>query len=140
EKHRLAAPTNVVVTIIMPMEPKILSVGGDPFQRTAGFDTAVCHAASVPITREAIPITVRFVNPPLYDGAVVYAAALVTANEPEIELRKNVSETGWRIPQLFTVTTTADAGPGSLRDAIVRPNAGCASPCNVGFRIPGPLP
>jgi hypothetical protein len=140
ENRGRATATNVIVTIIMPMGSKILSVGGDPFQCTAGFDTAVCHAASVPLTREAIPISVRFVNPPFYDGAVVYASALVTANEPEIELRNNVTETGWRIPQLFTVTTTADAGPGSLRDAIVRANSGCASPCNVGFRIPGPLP
>lgn len=37
----------------------------------------------------------------------------------------------------FTVTNTADAGPGSLRDAITQANATAAPPHNINFAIPG---
>jgi hypothetical protein len=37
----------------------------------------------------------------------------------------------------FTVTNTADAGPGSLRQAITDANAAAAPPHNINFAIPG---
>lgn len=41
----------------------------------------------------------------------------------------------------ISVTTTADSGPGSLRDAIIAANwAICAPPCRIEFRIPSPVP
>ena len=45
----------------------------------------------------------------------------------------------------FDVTTTADSGPGSLRQAIIDANAQCSGndvrlPCRVAFRIPAPVP
>ncbi|HEX8153241.1 MAG TPA: right-handed parallel beta-helix repeat-containing protein, partial [Thermoanaerobaculia bacterium] len=42
----------------------------------------------------------------------------------------------------YTVTTTVDAGPGSLRAAIVAGNVGgeCERPCTIRFAIPGPVP
>ncbi|HEY0160807.1 MAG TPA: right-handed parallel beta-helix repeat-containing protein [Thermoanaerobaculia bacterium] len=43
--------------------------------------------------------------------------------------------------RLFAVTTTADAGPGSLRDAIVQANASCSpAPCKIAFELPPPVP
>lgn len=36
----------------------------------------------------------------------------------------------------FTVTTSADSGPGSLRDAIARVNAECTSECTIDFDLP----
>ena len=38
---------------------------------------------------------------------------------------------------IFTVTNTADAGPGSLRQAITDANATAAPPHNINFAIPG---
>lgn len=41
----------------------------------------------------------------------------------------------------YTVTNTSDDGPGSLRQAIVEANsAACAAPCDIVFRIAGPVP
>jgi parallel beta-helix repeat protein len=45
----------------------------------------------------------------------------------------------------YEVTTTADAGPGSLRDAITRSNLGCSEryvspPCRIAMRLPAPVP
>ncbi|HEY0160806.1 MAG TPA: right-handed parallel beta-helix repeat-containing protein [Thermoanaerobaculia bacterium] len=43
--------------------------------------------------------------------------------------------------RVFAVTSTADAGPGSLRDAIVQANAGCTpGPCKILFELPPPVP
>ncbi|HEX2060282.1 MAG TPA: right-handed parallel beta-helix repeat-containing protein, partial [Thermoanaerobaculia bacterium] len=38
----------------------------------------------------------------------------------------------------IVVTNTADAGPGSLREAIAEANAQCAQPCRMRFDIPAP--
>jgi hypothetical protein len=41
----------------------------------------------------------------------------------------------------YAVTTVADDGPGSLRDAIVQANANCTpGPCRIVFEIPPPVP
>ncbi len=45
----------------------------------------------------------------------------------------------------FKVTSTADSGPGSLRQAILDANAACSSddgklPCSIRFEIPPPVP
>jgi parallel beta-helix repeat protein len=45
----------------------------------------------------------------------------------------------WELPHTFTVTTTADSGSGSLREAIHSANATCQSGfdrCTIEFRIP----
>jgi len=45
------------------------------------------------------------------------------------------------IAQTALVTTTADSGAGSLRDAITTVNAAsCASGCAIVFQIPPPVP
>ena len=41
---------------------------------------------------------------------------------------------------VFSVTTTDDDGPGSLRQAILDANALCTARCTVSFLIPGPVP
>jgi hypothetical protein len=42
----------------------------------------------------------------------------------------------------YTVTTTADDGPGSFRAALLAGSVGggCESPCTIRFAIPGPVP
>ena len=43
--------------------------------------------------------------------------------------------------RMIGVTNTADAGPGSFRDAIEQANALCTpGPCKIAFEIPGPVP
>jgi Right handed beta helix region/Domain of unknown function DUF11 len=43
--------------------------------------------------------------------------------------------------RIFAVTTTADAGPGSLRDAMTQADASCTpGPCKIAFEIAGPVP
>ena len=42
----------------------------------------------------------------------------------------------------YTVTTTADGGPGSFRAALIAGSVGgdCSHPCRIEFAIPGPTP
>ena len=63
------------------------------------------------------------------------------ANIPERDPSDNVVSVAVPIYRWISVTTTADAGPGSLRDAIAQANAHCTpGPCRIVFEIPGPVP
>ena len=43
--------------------------------------------------------------------------------------------------RIFAVTSTADAGPGSLREAMTQADASCTpGPCKIAFEINGPVP
>lgn len=64
--------------------------------------------------------------------------------DAESEAPGDFFETAQAIIQLFrhiAVTSTADAGPGSLRAAFDDVNANCApTPCKVDFALPPPVP
>jgi len=45
-----------------------------------------------------------------------------------------------QIYRWIVVTSTADSGGGSLRDAIDQANGGCTTPCKIAFQIPAPVP
>jgi hypothetical protein len=61
--------------------------------------------------------------------------SLADISGPAINLPATIPIYRW-----LTVTSTADSGAGSLRDAITQANAGCNDPCRIAFEIPGPVP
>jgi uncharacterized repeat protein (TIGR01451 family) len=73
-------------------------------------------------------------------GSVPVTAEIATTDE-EDKYTDNTATAQWLFVRLFTVTTTADDGPGSLRQLFLDVNAAdCTNDCLAGFRIPGPLP
>ena len=74
-------------------------------------------------------------------GGPATLAMVATSDVPERFSENNRAEATIPIYRWIAVTSTADAGPGSLRDAIGQANAGCSpGPCRIVFEIPGPVP
>lgn len=65
----------------------------------------------------------------------------VSSNLGDPVLRNNRDVETVSVYRWLTVNTTADSGPGSLRNALDEANAGCTpGPCRIVFEIPGPVP
>src|SRR5687767_14590502 len=65
----------------------------------------------------------------------------VSGDVPERNPGNNEASEAVPIYRWLAVTTTADDGPGSLRQAITDANAGCTpGPCRIVFEIPAPVP
>ncbi|HEX2061036.1 MAG TPA: hypothetical protein VHK90_09870, partial [Thermoanaerobaculia bacterium] len=135
--------TEVVLTMAFSAGTKVLGAGGDAFDCDVAVTPVVCRAASIPVTgfEWKNSVTFQIVTPPLYDGGSMTAEATIDAKEVDFIPASNREQVTANILEFFTVTNTEDAGPGSLRQAILDANAArCASRCGVGLRIQAPLP
>jgi hypothetical protein len=104
------------------------------------------------------PTSVDCALPPLTAGCACALGASITVRAPAdraggelrivptitSDLPNIVSDQTSKVAQIyhwFPVTTTADAGPGSLRDAITQANASYGDgPCRIAFEIATPVP
>ncbi|MEA2338902.1 MAG: 3-dehydroshikimate dehydratase, partial [Thermoanaerobaculia bacterium] len=101
--------------------------------------TAVCTVNALPPNLDRIIVTVR-TTPDRLAGKTTLTM-LLTGDVPEKTPANNRVENSLPIYQWYAVTTVADGGPGSLRDAIVQANANCTpGPCRIVFEIPPPVP
>jgi len=101
--------------------------------------TAVCTIDSLPQNLGLITVTVKTTPDKLAGKATLSMKA--TGDVPERTPADNQTEGVIPIYQTYAVTTVADSGPGSLRDAIVQANAHCTpGPCRIAFEIPPPVP
>jgi hypothetical protein len=101
--------------------------------------TAVCTIEAIPRNLGTITVTVKTTPDRLAGKATLSMRA--TGDVPEKTPANNQTEKSFPIYQWYAVTTVADDGPGSLRDAIVQANANCTpGPCRIVFEIPPPVP
>src|SRR5437588_2397101 len=80
------------------------------------------------------------ITPRDYGSGSVTFTATVTEREPDFDPSNNTSVATSNLFDTFYVTTTADAGPGSLRQAVIDANATCVGPmfCTIVFHIAEP--
>jgi len=101
--------------------------------------TAVCTIEALPRDLGNIKVTVRTTPDRLAGKATLSMRA--TGDVPESAPANNQAESVIPIYQTYAVTSIADGGSGSLRDAIVQANAHCTpGPCRIIFEIPPPVP
>jgi len=101
--------------------------------------TAVCTIAALPENLGNIPVTVKATSDRLAGKATLSMKA--TGDVPEKAPANNQTATSISVYRWIAVTTVADDGPGSLRDAIVKANLLCnIAPCRIVFEIPPPVP
>lgn len=83
---------------------------------------------------------VQFVGPDRDDvGGTVYFDAVVTSSDPDFNPDNNHASIAVTLVSQFAVTSTADSGPGSLRQAMIDANrAGFSAPAQIAFRLPNP--
>jgi hypothetical protein len=124
------AVTNGVIEKIDAPPAVSCSIGGA---------TAVCTMDALPQNSGTITVSVRTTADRLAGKATLSMHA--TGDVPEKNPADNQTENRIPIYQWYGVTTTADDGPGSLRDAIGQANAHCTpGPCRIVFEIPPPVP
>jgi Right handed beta helix region/Domain of unknown function DUF11 len=126
------------VVFTMPLPP-----GGSFLGTHQGATTFTCDANAGTVTCRAPQISnfqsVLFdVSAPPTGGQYVTHAILSSAT-PDTDTSNNAIDITLNVYQPFVVTTTADTGPGSLRQAIVDVNAACGSAngpkCKVLFDL-----
>ncbi|MEA2238288.1 MAG: large repetitive protein [Thermoanaerobaculia bacterium] len=100
---------------------------------------ALCAIAALPDDLGVITVTVKTSADRLAGKTTLSMRA--TGDVPEKTPSDNQTEISIPVYQWYAVTTIADDGPGSLRDAIVQANAHCTpGPCRIVFEIPPPVP
>jgi len=143
--NRGSGGTNVSLRVVFSPGTKVLAIDTSkaPFFTCNAFAqrVVICRGESfAPPDWRPPRVRIRFQAPPLYDGGMLAARATMASAEPDLAPGDNTVSASAAIDPFFGVTTTADDGPGSLRQAILDANALCTSRCTVGFRIPGSLP
>jgi hypothetical protein len=94
----------------------------------------VCHSDSV-ARADTQSFAVTLAGPPsLGDGKILFTAT-ATEREPDFNPPPNTAHASTTLNVTLYVTTTADSGAGSLRQAILDANATSASPHTIAFRI-----
>lgn len=101
--------------------------------------TAVCTIEPLVEDLDTITVTVKTTTDRLAGKTTLSMRA--TGDVPDKTPANDQTENTVPIYRWYAVTTVADDGPGSLRDAIVQANANCTpGPCRIVFEIPPPVP
>lgn len=110
-----------------------------PISCTIAGATAVCTIEPLVENPNTIMVTVKTTADRLAGKATLSMRA--TGDVPDRTPANDQTENSIPVYRWYAVTTTADDGPGSLRDAIVQANANCTpGPCRIVFEIPPPAP
>jgi parallel beta-helix repeat protein len=124
------------ITIRLPEDTNV--TGELPEDCRATANVVTCGLAELaPEAETSIAFTAD--APARYRGGTEGVVATAFAKEPDIRPSDNTARATWSFPQLFVVTSAADRGPGTLRQAIVDANQRCATECRIRFRIESPI-
>jgi parallel beta-helix repeat protein len=103
----------------------------------------LCTRPSIaPHSTSGLRLPVRF---PSHEIRGAFAANVTQKPAPEFRMQTQSVSVDAVFYRFFRVTSVADSGPGSLRQAIIDANAACSSddgklPCSIRFEIPSPVP
>jgi hypothetical protein len=136
-----AAFTNATLSIAYP--PSLVNVGGTTYDDCGGTTSAGPAGTSLSVTNFALSAGAScFIDVPVTAAtAGTYTitagpSTITSSNGPNV----NTSTTSLTVVAPLVVTTTADSGAGSLRDAITTANGACQTGLAINFNIPGAGP
>ncbi len=97
----------------------------------------VCHLDTLPFSIPQPAFKVTLVAPAMYGSGSIVFTATATEREHDFDAASNTRTITVQLYDTEYVTTTADDGAGSLRQAILDANAHCDSTtlCAIAFRI-----
>ena len=131
--------TNGSLSIVYPTN--VVNVGGTTFDNCGGSTSAIAGVGGVSVTNMAVAaFSSCFIQVPLTSGSPgtysisVGPGSLTTSNGPNA----NSSTGSLVVVAPVVVTSTADSGAGSLRDAIATANGSCTPGLAIKFSISGP--
>ena len=100
----------------------------------------VCTADRL-VFNQSFIAEVQFTAPERLDGGTVAVRAVASSNEPDADPADNTLEVASALTRHILVTTIADEGAGSLRQALFDARELCERTlCRIDFRIPAPVP
>ncbi len=132
-----AAATNVVFRARFPEGGTFTSINsyGEDCSIVAP-DEMVCHLGA-PGRFWSFQIGVNFVAPDESDGRKIPFVVSVDADQDDFDPVDDTSRSDYQLRRLFNVTSPADDGPGSLRQAIVDTAVFCENiPCLIRANDP----
>jgi len=127
---------DVVLTFTLPPGSKFTREKTPPdWHCVADRSTMTCRIASIAADRVAISAEFASIVGGEATGEIGVHYTVTAANTPRYEQRLQFFV--WR---LFTITSTSDSGPGSLREVLERVNQLCNGPerCWIRFDVPKP--
>ena len=94
----------------------------------------VCHSDEM--SQGSVPaFVIMLFAPPTYGTGFIPFTATTTERESDFDPSSNKATASTQLWLTFYVTTTADSGSGSLRQAILDANASNGGPLTIAFRI-----
>lgn len=98
--------------------------------------TVTCSSPLI-LAHARVEILIDVISPPQYQGGNLLIDREVTQREVDFRPENNKGQSQWGFYKLFVVSSTDDAGFGTLRQAIIDSNAvTCNFDCRMVFRIP----
>ena len=128
--------TNVVATFVVPLGMNFISSSHDC---VVSYGTLQCNLSTIePGANASFTVTVQ-----AFGAGARVNRLIATATEPDPDSSNNVGSADTTIaPGAFTfvVTSTADSGPGTLRQAITDSNLNPGSTNQIHFNVSGAAP
>jgi uncharacterized repeat protein (TIGR01451 family) len=127
---------NVVATITLP--PNVTLSSATSTQGTCSGATAItCNVGALPVSGSATQ-TINLTAAG-FGTAVLNASVSAAQSDPNGSNNTTTSSVAIGGTSSLFVTTNADSGTGSLRQAILDANNAsvCTAPCTIGFNLPG---
>jgi uncharacterized repeat protein (TIGR01451 family) len=132
-----AAASNVTATITLPANVTANGVPSSTQGTCSGTTSITCSIGTLPASGNATQ-TINLTATAI--GTAVLNAS-VTATESDSNSSNNTTSSSVAVggTSSLIVTTNADSGTGSLRQAILDANTGsvCIAPCTISFNLPG---
>ncbi len=132
-----SSASNVVATVTLPSN---VTLSGSPTSTQgscSGTTTITCMIGTLAASNTAtqtINLTATATG-----SAVLHANVTAIETDPIVGNNSSATSVGVTGSSTMVVTTNADSGTGSLRQAILDANNGsvCPSPCSITFNLPG---
>jgi hypothetical protein len=116
----------------------VTPLAGGPLTCAVADGAGVCTGTFAPSASASF--TVKFEAPADGDGRIGFSVVATPADE-DADAENNRLAAFYTVAREFIVTSTADAGAGSLRQAILDATSACAAVrCRISFQIPPPIP
>jgi hypothetical protein len=132
--YSLSVAHDVDATVDFRADATVQSLPGGCSNPLSGRVT--CHTdALAPTTTAVQAFIVTLIAPPTYGTGSMSFAVTATEREQDFDPHSNSATAISKLYNTFYVTSTANDGTGSLRQAILDANAATSGPLAIGFRI-----
>jgi hypothetical protein len=128
------------VNVTFYFRPDVVIVSMPPACTSPAAGRIECHVDTLQARAPSLNLPIRLTAPQTYGSGSIVFNATVTEREHDFDPSSNTATTVTLLYDTIYVTTTADDGEGSLRQAIRDANARCVGPqrCEIVFHIDAP--